>query len=900
MSSTIWANVTVQGTLTTAGTFGQTTFAPVDLGAYSLSLATGNLTSSITTSSSAPTAFTANNAGEGSLVFPGTANAYISFGTSGQPFSNSNIYAFGDFVVEAWVNPTSLSNSPVIVGYGDPFNTGQNQWQIGVNGSSQMQWYSYLNSVGSAIVMNATIPTGTWSHIAVIHQSASKRIQMYLNGQPQTLASASGGFTGSGTIGSYTTGIVPVTGQPLVVGQLYQPVYVYNGYLTNLRITTGSGAAQIYNNNAFTPQTSPLFPASNTAGGSLTTRLLVRVPLSQGKFQTQKHIGPPATGFDGVQAYPPAPMSAYMTDLTGLSPYGGGKYVASASSENTAGGGYYTWRAFDKAQSGANPYSSTGSLYAVTTGLYTGTVRTVDTSGNSYTGEWLQLQIPVSIVISSYIVQQRQDGYGNGNGEPTSWAILGSNDGTNWTLVDQRIYTAWAGTGSAVTFSATSQKAFSFYRFVASIVGSTGATNNLCIGEWTLNGQVEGTNFTSDGRLGVGVVNPTRALEVAGDVISGGTVSSVNPLMYRNRIINGDLRVSQRGTSFTIGSGGTNGAYTLDRWAPWMGSNVGTATWLFNQSSIVPPGYGFSNSVAITVSSVPTSYSWSAISQPIEGYNVADLGWGTAYGSPITISFWAKTSVAGVYGVLIIPNGSAPGGPTIYGAQYTLGGVNAWQYITINVPPPPTGTTLSTTNSIGMSINFGLVNLDNVGNLNGGTTPLGWSTSSNRWAVPGQANWGKSTSDYFYITGVQLEKGLVATPFEFRPYATELALCQRYYYQLTSPVPGSTGVASTVFALLGSATGINSTTVWIPLYLPVTMRTAGLTITNSAGTNWQLYNGTTINLTTLGVQSDSYTTNGVILTGAAASGVTSGTSYVVRTASLTGSTTAYVGVSAEL
>jgi hypothetical protein len=193
MTSLVQANVTFQGSITSLGTFGQTTYAPVDLGVNSLSLATGNLTSLITTTSSAPTGFAA--AGEGALVFPGTANAYISFGTGGQPFSNSNIYAFGDFVVEAWVNvPSYTTSNAAIYIHGTPEGVFL-YWAFYVSPTGRLGFYSFLNNATFGhLATTQTIPLNTWSHVALIHQSSSKRLQLYIDGQPQRLAVAVAGF----------------------------------------------------------------------------------------------------------------------------------------------------------------------------------------------------------------------------------------------------------------------------------------------------------------------------------------------------------------------------------------------------------------------------------------------------------------------------------------------------------------------------------------------------------------------------------------------------------------------------------------------------------------------------------------------------------------------------------
>jgi hypothetical protein len=821
MSSNIFANVVVQGTITSVGTYGQTTYAPVDLGVNSLSLATGNLTSLITTSSSAPSGLAA--AGEGSLVFPGTANAYISFGTTGQPFSNSNIYAFGDFVVEAWVNPTSLSNNPYVLGFGDPSAQGQYYWQIQLF-STALSWISYLNSVvSSATAGSITIPTGSWSHIAVIHQSASKRVQVYLNGQPQTFTASAGGFTTAGTVATYTTGIVPVTGQQLSVGQLYNPTFTYTGSLTNLRITTGSGAAQIYNNNAFTPSTSPLFPASNTTGGSLTTRLLVRVPLAKNQTNFSK-IGPAS----GALMFPPAPLTTYMTYLTGLSYYGQGKYVASASSDLS---GNQVWNAFY----GPTSYVSATGTYSLTAPYgYLGSNVTVDVSGNSYAGEWFQLQLPVAIVPTSVV------GTGSSSAGPSTMWTLGSRDGTNWTLIDYR-----TGLSSSVNLSLTCSQSFNYFRWVVnSVIASVGWLQINAY--WRINGSIESVNVTTDGRVGVGVVAPTRALEVAGDVVCGGTLSAGNPLMFRNRVINGDFRIDQRagGTSNTQSAGGISYG-SADRWATFGRL---TSKFSVQQSSVVPPGLGFSNSLLVTSLSayVPVTSDYYGIAQKIEGYNMADFMWASSYGVPATLSFWVRSSVTGNY--TFNAQGGTATSPS-FSVQYNIGAANSWQQIVIVIPPPPSNYSANfvTTNGPGMRLWWDLGSSDTTYAT---STPGAWVTGD-KVRVSGSVNFVSTNGATMYITGVQLEKGTVATPFEVRPYGVELQLCQRYYqksYNIAT-APGTATESGNYTFYSPVTVGIGNNLIQSGPALQVSMRAAPTivlyTAAGAVSTVWNALDGST-------------------------------------------------------
>jgi hypothetical protein len=719
-----------------------------------------------------------------SIRFDGTG--YIDYGNVATSVTTTNLWA-NSWTIEGWVYPTSLpcqlfERSNLASGF---------DFSSNVNASGQVNFYYGASTVGPTL---ATVPVNTWTHVAVTYDGTRSNIYVSSNivGTANISTNASGSQAYVPTYGLHF-GYNSVAGNYL------------NGNLADVRV---SNVAR-YTGTTYSVPSQPFSTDANTLlllkslGGQVGTTLEV-----QGRGLNSVSLGATRT----TNAYPPAPMSSYLLDTTSNSSvsYGVGKYIASASSELSANA---AWYAYDSNNSTA--WQSTASYSAA--GVYAGSNVTVDVYGAAYSGEWLQLQHPVSLLLSSYTI------YENATANVlTQWSVLGSREGLNWTLVDSRKATNYWPSAGTNTFTVSATQAYPFYRFVVQ------ATNGPCANVYSLtfSGSEESLCITNDAKVGVGIANPQRSLEVAGDVVVGGTVSAGNPLMYRNRIINGDYRVVQKGTSFTIGTGGTNNTYTLDRWNGWLGAGSGSATWTYTQTAVVPPGSGLSNSLAVTVTSVPTTYSWSAISQPIEGYNIADLAWGTSYGSPVTISFWVKSSIAGNYSILLIIGGTASGGPPIYGAQYTISGVNAWQYITLSVPPPPNGTTVNTTSGIGVSINFGLVNLDTVGNAAGGTSPLGWSaTGSNRWAVPGQAFWGKSLSDYFYITGVQFEKGTVATPFEVRPFGTELFLCQRYY-QVIGQNQGSTTYFGTAFAYTTSAS-------YLALPLGVSMRTAPTSVTSN-------------------------------------------------------------------
>jgi hypothetical protein len=239
---------------------------------------------------------------------------------------------------------------------------------------------------------------------------------------------------------------------------------------------------------------------------------------------------------------------------------------------------------------------------------------------------------------------------------------------------------------------------------------------------------------------------------------------------FKNRIINGDMGIDQRnnGASF---SSSANGAYNLDRWYNQNNSSGTRFTVQQNAGSVTPPA-GFRNYLGVTSTS---SYSVAstdviAIGQKIEGFNTADLMWGTANASPITFSFWVRSSLTGTFGGSVSNND----GNRFYAYTYTISAANTWEQKTVSLAGDTTGT-WNITNGAGIQLLF---------NLGTGATYSGaagsW-TGSPFYAPTGATSVVGTNGATFYITGVQLEKGSNATSFDYLPYGTELALCQRYF-----------------------------------------------------------------------------------------------------------------------
>jgi hypothetical protein len=244
-------------------------------------------------------------------------------------------------------------------------------------------------------------------------------------------------------------------------------------------------------------------------------------------------------------------------------------------------------------------------------------------------------------------------------------------------------------------------------------------------------------------------------------------------LGMRNRIINGDMRIDQRNAGAAVTN--ANG-YIVDRFiSNYFGG--GTGRWTAQQVADAPSG--FTNSFKVTVTTTDASpsanFAYAFARQPIEGNNVADLAWGTASASTISVSFWVKSSVTGSF-PCVVYNGDVSRG---YGILYTVNSANTWEYKTFTVPGDTSGT-WGTGNLAGINISFGAggssraIASNTWSNL-GGTTP---TTVTGAVSVIGTLN------ATWQITGVQLEAGSVATPFERRPYGTELHLCLRYTYKV--------------------------------------------------------------------------------------------------------------------
>jgi hypothetical protein len=279
-------------------------------------------------------------------------------------------------------------------------------------------------------------------------------------------------------------------------------------------------------------------------------------------------------------------------------------------------------------------------------------------------------------------------------------------------------------------------------------------------------------------------INVNRVVDTSGGVLA--PISSV----MRNRIINGAMVIDQRNAGASV-TPTANFTYTLDRWVAGL---IQSSKFSVQQSSTAPAG--FSNSILITSLSAYSvaSTDYFNINQFIEGFNWADLGFGTADAKTVTLSFWVRSSLTGTFGGVL---GNSAGSRT-YPFTYTISSANTWEQKSITIAGDTSGTWVGATNGIGarLWINLG------AGSTFSGTAGA-WA-SANYTSATGATSVVGTNGATFYITGVQIEVGTQATSFEYRQYGTEMSLCQRYYYKIyggnnyskfgTGPAGSTTGV----------------------------------------------------------------------------------------------------------
>ena len=267
-----------------------------------------------------------------------------------------------------------------------------------------------------------------------------------------------------------------------------------------------------------------------------------------------------------------------------------------------------------------------------------------------------------------------------------------------------------------------------------------------------------------------------------------GSVSTPSTFGFKNRIINGGMVINQRATSVT------DAAYVTDRWQ--YANSVASKATVSQDTSVYPTGFNASLKVLSSSAYTVGSGELFVIKQAIEGFNFADMGWGSASAKTITISFWVYSSLTGTFG------GSLQNGAQnrSYPFTYTISAANTWEQKTVTIAGDTSGTWVGATNGAGVYVFFGLGCGSTVSGTAGAWAGAVYYSATGAVSVVG------TNGATFYITGVQLEKGTVATSFDYRPYGTELALCQRYF-EKSYDTATAIGTATTVGLVQARAMG---------------------------------------------------------------------------------------------
>ena len=354
---------------------------------------------------------------------------------------------------------------------------------------------------------------------------------------------------------------------------------------------------------------------------------------------------------------------------------------------------------------------------------------------------------------------------------------------------------------------------------------------------------------------------------------SNGAVFSPSSSLFKNRLINGDMRIDQRNAGASVNMSSV--VYPVDRWLAFEDTD-GTMT---AQRSTVAPA-GFTNSILITTTSADSSLGstqYARLCQRIEGLNCIDLGWGTASAATVTLSFWVRSSLTGTFGGALTNSAFNRS----YPFTYTISSANTWEQKSVTIAGDTSGTWL-TDNGTGLEVDFGL----GVGSTYSGTAGAwagaGYLTATSATSVVGTngATW--------YVTGVQLEKGSTATSFDYRDYGRELAMCQRYYFKI---------LAEAIATRLGSGFNVSTTSADALTPFAVNMR-AIPTALEQTGTaaNYSIAHTNTNTacsaVPTFGIA----TVSNALTTFTVASGLTAGQGSMARAANAA----AYLAWSAEL
>jgi hypothetical protein len=324
----------------------------------------------------------------------------------------------------------------------------------------------------------------------------------------------------------------------------------------------------------------------------------------------------------------------------------------------------------------------------------------------------------------------------------------------------------------------------------------------------------------SSSNIQTSVALTTPTIDKINTSVTNTSLGAGNASIMKNRIINGAMVINQRAFS---GNVATDGAYTLDRWL--LRSDLANKL-AISQSSTAPVGFNYS--LQVTTATAVASPAYYMLSQYLEGFNTADLNWGTANAKTVTLSFWVQSSLTGTFG------GSITNGAENYSYpfSYTISAANTWEQKSVTITGPTAGTWIGATNGKGMNLYFGLGVVSTYSGTAGAWAATGYYSTTGAVSVVSTAG------ATWYVTGVQLEVGSSATGYEYVNYQTLLANCQRYYWRKNA---SSYGTPSQL--IVANLTAYTGTAVWGKwLDLPVQQRTAGTTSWSSV-THFLAYNG---------------------------------------------------------
>jgi hypothetical protein len=341
-------------------------------------------------------------------------------------------------------------------------------------------------------------------------------------------------------------------------------------------------------------------------------------------------------------------------------------------------------------------------------------------------------------------------------------------------------FTATNGTTFVLTEASVVGNQVQAIRYNASVTGISGSGTANYVPKFTASGTVGNSLIFDNGtNVGIGTASPSYKLDITGTarissslIVSGSisTPESINmgsPFMFRNKVINGAMTIDQRNNGSSI----TVDGFPLDRFVIYESG----ADFTMQRSTVAPAGFVNSLSVTVNTGVAMVAGNYTTIRHGIEGINTFDLAWGTASAKNITVSFWVRSSLTGNFGLALRNNANNYG----YVASYNIPTANTWTYITLTIPAPTSGawSTAAATRGIHLIWDLGVGTSYSI-------AAGSWTSASEILGLTGGTKLKATTGATFYLTGVQLEVGNVATPFEHRPISIEESLCKRYYEKI--------------------------------------------------------------------------------------------------------------------